>query len=162
MRAYALEKKLFNPSAGEHHDSTHYEDDFDRKVDMGMRETLEKRENYILESWLSGFLAQQVPGVLKVLLTCQDSLRVDRIVNRDDIPVSEAKKHIFERENNNRQKWARMYRDQWAQWVVTPETMTADQPIDFWHPNLYDLVIDTYSHSKEETFDLVWSKLHQK
>lgn len=155
MRAYALEKKIFKPQAGVHHDSSHYEDDFDRKVDFGMRETLEERQNYILESWLSGFMAQGLPGVLKVLLQCEDSLRIDRIVNRDGIGVKEAKDHIFTREENNRQKWRRMYRNQWQEWVVGRNVMGEDQPIDFWHPNLYDLVIDTYSNAKDETLDLV-------
>lgn len=155
MRAYALEKKIFKPQAGIHHDSTHYEDDFDRKVDFGMRETLEQRNHYILESWLSGFMAQAVEGVLKVLLVCDDSLRIDRIVNRDEISVSEAKVHVFEREQNNLAKWSRMYRDQWQAWVIDRGILGADQPIDFWHPSLYDLVIDTYSHSKDETLDKV-------
>lgn len=162
MRAYALEKKIFRPQAGIHHDSSHYEDEFDRKVDMGMRETLTEREQYILEAWLSGFMAQQVEGVLKVLLTCEDMLRIDRIVNRDEIDVDEAKQHVFSREKNNRDKWARMYRDQWAEWVVEPGTLGEDQPIDFWHPNLYDLVIDTYSHSKEQTLTLVLDALSGK
>lgn len=162
MRAYALEKKIFQPKSGIHHDASHYEDDFDKKVDFGMRETLTERNHYILESWLSGFMAQQVPGVLKVLLHCDDSLRIDRIVNRDGISVEEAKNHIFTRENNNRQKWSRMYQEQWYQWVIVPGTLGEDQPIDFWHPNLYDLVIDTYSHAKVETLQLVLNAIQDK
>ena len=159
MRAYALEKKMFKPNSGIHHDSSHYEDDFDRKVDLGMREILEERNSYILEAWLSGFFAQQIEGTLKILLQCDDVLRIDRIVNRDEISVEEAKEHLFEREDNNRSKWSRMYKDQWESWVVTPGTMKKDEPIDFWHPNLYDLVIDTYSHSKEQTLKMVLDAL---
>ena len=159
MRAYALEKKIFRPISGIHHDSSHYEDDFDRKVDFGMRETVSHRQHYILESWLSGFMTQGIKGVLRVLLNCDDSLRIDRIVNRDEISVDEAKNHVFTREDNNRKKWQRMYGEQWQEWVLDAGTMIADQPIDFWHPNLYDLLIDTYSHSKEETLQLVLDKL---
>ena len=57
MRAYAEEKGLFKANAGTHHDARHYEDDFDRKIDFGMREKLETGQKWILEAWLSGFLA---------------------------------------------------------------------------------------------------------
>src|SRR3990167_1788337 len=40
--------------------------DLSRQVDLGMRERLQKEEGLILEAWLSGFVAQQVSGVLKV------------------------------------------------------------------------------------------------
>lgn len=155
MRAYALQKQIFKPNQGIHHDASHYEDDFDRQVDFGMRETLETKEKHVLESWLSGFMAQGVEGVLKVLLTCDDSLRIDRIVNRDDVSVDEAKTHLFERENNNRDKWARMYGEQWREWVVGRGVRPESAPIDFWHPSLYDLVIDTYSSSKEDSWKRV-------
>ena len=149
MRAYALEKKLFKPKSGEHHKATDYEDEFDRKVDFGMREALETKEKQALESWLSGFMAQKVDGVLKILLTCEGSLRIDRVVNRDNISVEDAKKHLFVRETQNRSKWERMYAEQWYEWVVGAGTMPETEKIDFWDPRLYDLVIDTYKNSKE-------------
>jgi cytidylate kinase len=163
MRAYAEEKGLFNADQSVHHDASHYEDDFDRQVDMGMREKLQSEEMWILESWLSGFMAQQVPGVLKVLMICsENAVRVDRIVNRDDISVDAAKKHLHERYENNYTKWKRMYADQWQQWVVAAGTRSAEDPIDFWHPDLYDVVIDTYSHNKEETLQMVLDAIEKK
>lgn len=159
MRSYALEKQLFQPHEGVHHDASHYEDDFDRKIDFGMRDVLSTRQHYVLEAWLSGFFAQEVAGVLKVLLVCEDSLRIDRIVNRDNISVTEAKEHIFKREETNRAKWRRMYHKEWQEWVVAPGKLPSDAEIDFWNPALYDLVIDTYSHSKEETLELLLDSL---
>jgi cytidylate kinase len=156
MRAYAKEKGLFKEKKGLHHDASHYEDDFDRKVDMGMREKLQTEELWILESWLSGFMGQQVDGVLKVLLVCSDdAVRIDRIVNRDAVTPEEAKQNMQQRYNSNYEKWARMYADQWQAWVVEPGTRSEDDPIDFWHPDLYDLVIDTYSTNKEQTLQTV-------
>jgi cytidylate kinase len=70
MRAYAAEKGLFNAKSKLHHDASHYEDDFDRKIDYGMRERLTTEKHWILESWISSFMAQEVPGVLKILLIC--------------------------------------------------------------------------------------------
>ena len=156
MRAYAEEKGLFDGSKKLHHSATHYEDDFDRQVDMGMRQKLIKEEKWILESWLSGFLAQGVDGVLKVLMVCSDdAVRVDRIVNRDEVSVKEAKKHIQKRYQDNFAKWKRMYSPEWQKWVVEAGTMSQDDPIDFWHPDLYDIVIDTYSTNQQQTLNTV-------
>lgn len=160
MRAYAKEKGLFKEKAGLHHDATHYEDDFDRKVDMGMRKRLETEDKWILESWLSGFLAQGVDGVLKVLVTCSDkAVRVDRIVNRDGVSPEEAIKNMNERYEKNLAKWSRMYGDLWQEWVVKPGKMSPEDKIDFWHPNLYDLVIDTFKLNKQQTVQTVLDAL---
>jgi cytidylate kinase len=160
MRAYAAEKGLFDGSKKTHHDASHYEDDFDRKVDYGMREKLENHQHWILESWLSGFLAQQVPGVLKVLMICSDdAVRIDRIVNRDQISIEEAKEHLHGRYQTNLKTWSKLYAQEWQEWVVKPGTRSAQEPIDFWHPDLYDLVIDTYSSTKKDTRRLVFDAL---
>lgn len=160
MREYAKEKGLFQENGGLHHDASHYEDDFDRKIDMGMRQKLQSEEKWILESWLSGFLAQQVDGVLKILIMCSDeAIKIDRIINRDNVSIKQAKENIFARYNNNFSKWSRMYAHEWQQWVVRPGTMPADAKIDFWDPRLYDLVIDTYSHNQEQSLDMVLEKL---
>ncbi len=156
MRAYAQEKGLFREQGGLHHDASHYEDDFDREVDLGMRAKLELENHWILESWLSGFMAQQVPGTLKVLMVCSDkAVKVDRVVNRDGVTADAAIKNMNDRYTANLTKWRRLYKDQWQEWVVKPGTMSADDPIDFWRPELYDVVIDTYSHNQQETLQVV-------
>ncbi len=161
MRAYAAEKG-FNDKQKLHHAATDYEDDFDLKVDFGMRKKLQEEDKWILESWLSGFFAQQVPEILKILVICSsDSVKIDRIVNRDQVSVEEAKTHLHERYQKNLSKWQRLYADQWQKWVVEPGTRPAEAPIDFWHPDLYDLVIDTYSHNKEETLKVTLDVLRK-
>ena len=86
MRAYALEKGMFKENGGLHHAATDYEDDFDRQVDMGIREKVSTEEGWIIESWLSGFMAQRVDKTLKILMKCSYySRRIDRIVNRDGV-----------------------------------------------------------------------------
>lgn len=163
MRAYAEEKGLFDGSKKLHHSAAHYEDDFDRQVDMGMRAKLSKGNKWILESWLSGFLAQGVKDTLKVLTFCSDdAVRIDRIVNRDEVSVTEAKKHIHQRYTENFAKWKRMYESEWNDWVVDAGTMTQDDPIDFWHPDLYDIVIDTYSTNQQETLKTVLNAIKNK
>ena len=160
MRAYAAEKGLFDNTQKKHHDASHYEDDFDRQVDYSMRKKLEHEQYWILESWLSGFLAQQIPGVLKVLVICsEDAIRVDRVINRDRISVKEAKQHIMGRYKTNLKTWRRLYAKEWREWVVDTGILSAQEPIDFWHPDLYDLVIDTYSSNRKETKKIVLNAL---
>ena len=156
MRAYAEEKGLFDKNSTHHHAATDYEDEFDYKIDYGVREKLKSQSHWIIESWLAGFLAQGVQGVLKVLMVCSEkSIRVDRIVNRDALTVEEAIKHIEERYQKNLAKWSRMYANEWREWVVDAGTIKEDEPIDFWRPELYDVVIDTYSVSQQEAADRV-------
>jgi cytidylate kinase len=163
MRAYAEEKGLFKQNKGIHHDSRHYEDDFDWQVDMGMREKLETQQNWIIESWLSGFLGQKLPKVLKVLLMCSDdAVRIDRIVNRDNVNAEDAKKNMQERYDANLSKWSRMYSKQWQEWVVQTGKVAENEPIDFWRPDLYDVVIDTFHTNKQETLAVVLDAIKKK
>lgn len=156
MRVYAEEKGLFDKSSGHHHSAAHYEDDFDRQVDFGMRSKLTDEKHWILESWLSGFFAQGVDGVLKVLMMCSDdAVRIDRIVNRDGVTIDSAKQNMQDRYEANLAKWQRMYAAEWREWVVDAGTMSADDPIDFWAPDLYDIVIDTYSTTKDQAVEIV-------
>lgn len=163
MRVYAIEKGYFDKDNHFHHDATVYGDDFDKKVDFGMRETLEKKSGKILDAWLSGFMAQGVDKVLKILVFCsQDAVRVDRLVNRDRVTVEKAKDHIFTRQSKNVTKWQRVYNKEWQKWVVKKGVIPKEKEIWFWYPQLYDLAIDTYKYSKEETLKLALDKLGYK
>ncbi len=156
MRQYAIEKGYFDPNQSVHHSATVYPDDFDRQCDYGVREKMQKTSGCVYESWLSGFLAQQVEGTFKILVYCSDdAVRVDRIANRDDVTIAEAKEHIFTREQKNLEKWIKMYGKEWTQWVVDPGTLPASEKIYFWRSELYDLAIDTFKLGKEETLERV-------
>lgn len=156
MRAYATERGFFDPNTGGHHDATVYGDDFDREIDMGMRQKLTDERKWILESWLSGFLAQQVPGVLKVLMICSNkAVRIDRIVNRDAISPDLALANMNNRYEKNMEKWRRLYAPEWHNWVVAAGNASATDAIDFWRQDLYDVVIDTYSVSQLEAAEIV-------
>lgn len=163
MRAYATEQGLFDDSTKSHHSSLVYGEDFDRKVDFGMREKLETQNKWILESWLSGFMAQGVAGTFKILVICSDeAVRIDRLVNRDNITVAAAQKDIHGRYQENLTKWSRMYASEWQKWLVDTGKVAKSDPIDFWRPDLYDGVIDTYSTSKEQSLAKVLDELTQK
>ncbi|MBI1869550.1 cytidylate kinase family protein, partial [Candidatus Gottesmanbacteria bacterium] len=97
----------------------------------------------IYEAWLAGFVAQDIAGILKLLLICSnDAVRIDRVMNRDEVTADEAKRFIRTREDENIVKWHKIYGKH-----------------DFWNPKYYDLVIDTYSKGAMETLGVVLDKL---
>lgn len=142
-RQFAIKTGKHDPHDPKHHLATDYGEDIDKQIDADMREKLSDPSVHMaVESWIAGWNMRGLPHVLKVLLMCDDALRIDRIVNRDNISVEEAKKHLFGREEANVGKWQRMY--------------GVD---DFWDPKYYDLVINTYSHGPTETVNLVLQAL---
>lgn len=143
-RQYAIEHGLHNPKDNKHHLATVYGDEVDHQIDIAMREKLAKGGNFVVESWIAGWNMRGLKHVLKVLLICDDALRIDRIVNRDLLTVEEAKEHLWQREEENLAKWSRIYK--------VPRT-------DFWDTKYYDLVINTYSHAPTETLDIVLQAL---
>jgi cytidylate kinase len=141
-RQFAIRNGKHKPDDPKHHLATDYNDDIDHEIDAKMREKLsDTGAHYAVESWIAGWNMRGLPHVLKVLLTCDDALRIDRLVNRDNLSVDEAKQQIHDREVANFAKWKRMY-------GVT----------DFWDPKYYDIVIDTYSNGPQETLRLVLAK----
>lgn len=142
-RQFAIQSGKHDPKDMKHHKATDYGDDIDHQIDAAMRKKLSDPSVHMaVESWIAGWNMRGMKHVLKVLLMCDDALRIDRIVNRDNISVDEAKTHIHEREDANLSKWGRMY-----------------GVSDFWDPKYYDLVLNTYSHGPRETEDLVLQAL---
>jgi cytidylate kinase len=138
-RQFAIESGKHAASDQTHHSSQDFADEIDKQIDAGMREKLADPNNhYVIESWIAGWNMRGLKHVLKVLLLCPDDLRIDRIVNRDNLTIEEAKKHLFNRQRQNFEKWKRMYGVE-----------------DFWDPKYYDLVINTYSNGPKETANLV-------
>jgi len=142
-RKFAILNGAHKPDDPKHHLATDYSDDVDHQIDAAMREKLSNpRVHVAIESWIAGWNMRGLPHVLKILLECDDSLRIDRLVNRDNLSVEEAKDHIRMRQETNLTKWKRMY-------GVT----------DFWDAKYYDIVINTYSNGPKETLDLVLQAL---
>jgi predicted cytidylate kinase len=121
-------------------------DDHEKEIDDMTRRILTTENHLIYEAWLSGFVAKDLPNVLRVLLICSDeAIRIDRVVNRDKMSVEEAKKYIQVREEGNIAKWKSLYGD-----------------YDFWSPEYFDIVIDTYSKGPDETVQIVLETLGKK
>ncbi len=142
-RKFAIEAGKHDPNDPTHHLATDYGDDIDYQIDEALRKKIsDPNVHMAVESWIAGWNARRLPHVLKVLLMCDDALRIDRVVNRDDVTVEEAKEHLRKREDANIGKWKRLYGID-----------------DFWDPKHYDLVINTYSHGPGETLELVLQAL---
>jgi cytidylate kinase len=124
-------------------------DQFDLDYEEKIKKLLREDSHNVIESHLSGFDAQGIDGVFKILVSCEDEtgedktdIRIDRLVNRDSSTVEEAKHEILERERQNLVKWRRLYAQNNPEWI-------------YWDKNYYDLCINTYSHNPEESLVLV-------
>ncbi|MFH1832884.1 MAG: cytidylate kinase family protein [Candidatus Levyibacteriota bacterium] len=128
---------------------THLRPDTEDKIfDEQLIKTLKEEKQIVLETKLAAFNAQGITGVFKILAVCDDKnegdqtdVRVDRLVNREGVTVEEAKKEILEREKNDLEKWRRMYAKDDHSWV-------------YWDKKYYDLVVNTFNHSPEETLEI--------
>lgn len=118
-------------------------DELHRKIDSKVHELLQNEKGWVIEAWLSGFLARDIPTTLRVLLVCSsEAVKIDRVANRDKVTVDEAKHFIKEREIDNEKTFQHLYGKH-----------------DFWNPRHYNLVIDTYSSGQLETVGKVLDKL---
>jgi len=95
-------------------------------VDFRMRDMLKKPGNLLAEGWMAGIMANHYKKILKVLLVCDDIVRIKRYAEREDTSLKEAKKRLQAREKNWLEKMERIYKR-----------------TDFFDPKNYDLVIDT-------------------
>ena len=133
-------------------------DNFDIEFEEKIKKMLSVELEHIIQSHLAGFDAQGIDGVFKILVICEDTegndkpdIRIDRLVNRRKISIESAKEEILLREARNLDKWRRLYANNDLDWA-------------YWDKKYYDLVINTYSHNKEETLRMALDaiKLNKK
>ena len=130
---------------GEHIKNTHKRpDSFDIAYEEKIKKMLQEEEGHIIQSHLAGFDAQGINGVYKILVVCRDeegkdktSVRVDRLMNRDNMSIKEAKEEVLEREEQNLVKFKRLYAKNDPTWV-------------YWNVKYYDLIINTFSLNQKE------------
>lgn len=130
-------------------------DNEDQIFDQELKKMLKEEKDLVLETKLAGFNAQDIAGVFKVLVVCQDSkgadnlgIRIDRFINREESSIENAKQEVIEREKNDIEKWRRIYANDDQNWV-------------YWDEKYYDLVVNTYSHNTEESLKLVLDEIHK-
>src|SRR3989344_2722602 len=121
-------------------------DEEDLLFDKKLKQILTEEKSIVLETKLAGFNATGIDDIFKILVVCeneqgedQKQIRIDRLVNRENISVKKAKKEVIERERNDLSKWRRLYAKDDANWA-------------YWDKKYYDLVINTFNHNKDQTF----------
>lgn len=121
-------------------------DEEDVLFDGKLKKMLREERNIVLETKLAAFNAQGIEGVFKILVVCeneegedQKQIRIDRLVNRENISIKKAKEEVIDRERNDLAKWRKLYVKGDVNWV-------------YWDKKYYDLVINTFNHNKEQTF----------
>lgn len=132
-------KEYINPKAGQAPVDIHHQ--IDRRT-IGLL----NKGHYVIESWLAGFMARKKKDTLRILLICSNpALKIDRVVNRDRVSIDKAKKIIKEREEDNFKTWKKIYGD-----------------YNFFDPQYYHLIIDTFSSGPLETVGRVLDALGYK
>lgn len=123
-------------------------DDEDVAFDERLKEILHTEKHIILETKLAGFLAQGLTDIYKFGIVCEDvngqdqtEIRIDRLVNREQLAMDDAKTEVLEREKNDVQKWRKLYVKDDDTWV-------------YWKREYFDCVINTYSHNPDESLQI--------
>lgn len=124
-------------------------DEEDVAFEAMQKEILETKKEMVVESKLAGFVARDLSDVFKVLVICTDpngvdqtNIRIDRLVNREQMTIAQAKEEVLVREKSDVDKWRRLYANDNPEWT-------------FWDKKYYNLVVNTYSHDPDEALGLV-------
>lgn len=124
-------------------------DEMDRAFEKKTKQILINQKNHIVQSHLAGFVAKGIDGIYKILIVCNDeneedkqSIRIDRLMNRDIISVEQAKSEIHEREEKLLKKFKRLYVTNDTNWV-------------YWNPKYYDLIVNTFNLNQKEAVEYV-------
>lgn len=137
FRAYAREHNLQLEKAEE-------QDKIGREVDTMIQQKLRNEQHLVIDTWINGVLSAGLPDVGKVLLICNDKVRIQRFMTREKVPFNEAKKRIAARENALLTKLSAMY--------------DIDDILD---PRHYNIVVDTSRIFAEEAGNIIINKLYE-
>jgi len=128
-------------------------DEEDRVFDDSLKNILETKDHLVVETKLAGFIAKDLPDVFKILVVCvneqgqdQTNIRIDRLVNREQMTIDEAKEEVLVRENSDIEKWKRLYAGNEKDWT-------------YWNKDYYNLVVNTYSQDPDQALQTVLNSL---
>jgi len=128
----------------------------DQDFDKSLKNILTNQSNIVLETKLAGFNAQGIDGIFKILVVCNDikgvdqtAIRIDRLVNREKIPIAKAKEEVLDREKNDLEKWRRLYASGDENWL-------------YWDEKNYDLLVNTFIYDPEESLKVALEEIGYK
>ncbi len=100
-----------------------------------LHSVISKKGNIVICGKLSiHFLKDETP--FKIWINASLDVRANRSSNRDKVSIEEARSHIFERENIEREKWKKMYGFDYfdqkndADFVIDTSNMTVNETVE--------------------------------
>ena len=114
-------------------------DELDKKID-GELTNLADRGEVVIEADYIGYFTRNIPHVLRVLLTCDEKVRIKRALLRKHTHT-ETEEEIKLRERGLDAKFRKLYADE-----------------NFLDPKFFDLIIDTTNTPPEEVVEIIKNK----
>ncbi len=118
------------------------EDSIDRDLDRRLRATAREREDLVLESRLSGWMAGEYAD-LRVWLDAPLDIRAERIADREGKPVSQAREETQARAESEAGRYEAYY------------------GIDIEDRSIYDLVVNTARWGPEGVLEVVFGAVER-
>lgn len=122
-------------------------DEFDRTIEEQTKKNLTEKKHILIDSWLAGYIARDMPHVFKILVICSsEEEKARRVAERDKISIEEARRFVKLRNKENKEKWQRLYGN-----------------VNFHNPDYYNLIIDT-AKIKDPFLNAkkIWDKIKNK
>jgi len=116
--------------------------EIDNELDDKIVEEAKKGENVIIDSQLSAWMTKDLSDI-KIYFTAPDSVRIQRIAERDNISFEEAKKETIARENSEKKRYKEIYN------------------IDITDLSIYDLILNTAIWPIESIFQIIKKAINE-
>lgn len=121
--------------------------DIDKKLDYKVLDIAKKKDEYVIESQLSGYLLKEVADY-KILLKAPLKVRVERMAERDDESLEEKIKETELREQSEYKRFQELY--------------DIDVRNDILQEDTFDLIIQTENLSIREVVDKILNYIKKK
>ena len=113
----------------------------DKKFDAALREQT-KNGSCVVTTWLGPWIVKNAE--LKIHVFAPLQVRAERVAKRDGMAIAQAKKHIIERDEENRKRYQKVY------------------GIDIYDTSGFDLCLSSAKLSKEQMRDIALSAVKIK
>jgi len=115
-------------------------DDVERKVDSELSNLIASKKPIIIDGLYIAYFARNLPHVLKVLLTADENVRIQRALTRTHTH-KETEKDVRQRDHAHDLKFRKLYADE-----------------NFLDPKFFDLMIDTTYTKPKEVIEKIVNK----
>ena len=115
-------------------------DEVERKVDSELSDLIASKKPIIIDGLYIAYFASNMPHVLKVLLTCDEKVRINRALTRTHTH-KETAQDVKRRDQAHDAKFRKLYANE-----------------NFLDPKFFDLIIDTTNTTKEEVIAKILDK----